>query len=181
MFFDILWGLWWPLGPKLGEEICKFWLPESWIFKWEPQSYMIETSMLACVLTFYRIFDNLQDKNWSKLWQKYRFCLPQILNIQSGALILSWDIFNDYLWWWLKLICKHMFLHIMRFMVISRNQTWWKNMPNIPISTTRILNIQYGDSILCGDVFNDYLWSYMIESDMLACVFNCFCIYGDLQ
>ena len=42
-------------------------------------------------------------------------------------------------------------------------------------------DIQSRASILCWNIFNDYLWSYMIESDMLACVVACFCIYGDLQ
>ena len=54
-------------------------------------------------------------------------------------------------------------------------------MPKMSILTTRILNNESGGSILCWEVFNDYLWSYMIESDMLACVLNCFRIYGDLQ
>ena len=49
MFFDILWGSWWSPGPEFGEkicQICKFWLPESWIFKLEPQ-YCVETSLMT--------------------------------------------------------------------------------------------------------------------------------------
>ena len=42
-------------------------------------------------------------------------------------------------------------------------------------------DIQSWASILCWNIFNDYLWSYMIESDMLACVVACFCIYGNLE
>ena len=42
-------------------------------------------------------------------------------------------------------------------------------------------DIQSWASILCWNIFNDYVWSYMIESDMLACIVACFCIYGDLQ
>ena len=42
-------------------------------------------------------------------------------------------------------------------------------------------DIQSWASILCWNIFNDYLWSYMIESDMLKCAVTCFCIYGDLQ
>ena len=31
------------------------------------------------------------------------------------------------------------------------------------------------------NIFNDYLWSYMIETDIPACVLTCFRVYGDLQ
>ena len=55
-----------------------------------------------------------------------------------------------------------------------------KNMPNMQILTTRILNIQIGASILCGDIFNDYLWSYMIETDMSACVLTFYRICDNL-
>ena len=53
-----------------------------------------------------------------------------------------------------------------------------KYMLNLP---TRILNIQFGASILCRDIFNDYLGSYMIETDMTVCILTCFRVNVDLQ
>ena len=45
------------------------------------------------------------------------------------------------------------------------------------------LNLEYSiwSLNIVQNIFNDYLWSYMIESDMLACIVVCFCIYGDLE
>ena len=65
---------------------------------------------------------------------------------------------------------------------------WWSPVPKLDEKYVKNANfdslnpdIQSRASILCWNIFNDYLWSYTIESDMLACVVACFCIYGNLQ
>ena len=65
---------------------------------------------------------------------------------------------------------------------------WWSPGPKLDEKYAKYANFdslnpdfQSWAPILCWNIFNDYLWSYMIESDMLACVVACFCIYGDLQ
>ena len=56
-----------------------------------------------------------------------------------------------------------------------------KNKPIMPILAPSILNIQSGAAILSQDIFNDYLWSYMIETDMPACVLTFYRIQNNLQ
>ena len=41
--------------------------------------------------------------------------------------------------------------------------------------------IQSGSLTLYRDIFNDYLWSHIIKSDMPACVLTWIGVYGDLQ
>ena len=138
MFFDILWGLWWPLWPKLAEkymQICKFWQPIlniqigasifcGEIFNDHLWSYMIETDMSACVLTFYRICDNLQDKKLVKIMAKIQVLSPLnpeylIWCLDISMVICDWkwyaimcfDLFS-YLWWApLQKICQKYATH----------------------------------------------------------------------
>ena len=86
----------------------------------------------------------------------------------------SMNIYGDI---WLKLICQHVLWGL-----------WWSPGPKLDEKYAKYANfdslnpdIQSWASILCWNTFNDFLWSYMIESDMLKCAVTCFCIYGDLQ
>ena len=56
-----------------------------------------------------------------------------------------------------------------------------KNKPKIADLAHQIPTIQSGASLLCWDIPNDYLWSYMMETDMPVCVLNCFRVYDDVQ
>ena len=42
-------------------------------------------------------------------------------------------------------------------------------------------NHQSGTWILCWDIFYDYLYSYMDETDIQACILTCVRVHGDLQ
>ena len=45
------------------------------------------------------------------------------------------------------------------------------------------LNLEYSiwSLNIVQNIFNDYLWSYMIETDISACVLTCYRIYDDFQ
>ena len=45
------------------------------------------------------------------------------------------------------------------------------------------LNLEYSiwSLNIVQNIFNDYLWSYMIETDISACVLTCSRIYDDFQ
>ena len=68
-----------------------------------------------------------RTKNWSNTCQKYRFCLPWILSIQSGASIVSRYILDDYLLsHMIKMICQNVLWPVLVYMVISKTKTWSK-------------------------------------------------------
>ena len=101
-----------------------------------------------------------RTKNWSKICQKYRFCPPWISNYQSGAWILCWDIFYDYLYSYMdETDIQACILTCVRVHGDLQDHKLVKNKPIMPILAPWILNIQSGAAILFQDISNDYLWS----------------------
>ena len=114
-------------------------------------------------------------KNWSKNAKNVHFD-QWIQIIQSGALTLYRDIFNDYLWSnIIKLTCQHAFWPALCSIMIIRPKIYKK------CQTCQIWIIQSGALTLYTDIFNYYLWSHRIESDMPARVLTWIGVYGDLQ
>ena len=80
-----------------------------------------------------------------------------------------------HIWW--KLIYQYPFWPVLGFMVVFRA----KNKPKINNLALQIPKIQSGAFILCRHIPNDYLWSYMMETDIPVCIVTCFGIYGGFQ
>ena len=80
-----------------------------------------------------------------------------------------------HIWW--KLIYQYSFWPVLGFMVVFSAKNWSK-IANLALL---IPKIQSGAFILCRHIPNDYLWSYMMETDMPVCVLTCFGVYGDVQ
>ena len=94
--------------------------------------------------------------------------------IQSGASILYRNICNDYLW--PLMVETDMPVYVLTcFRVYSdlQDKKLVKNMPKIQILSPWNRNHQSGSWILCWDIFNDHLCSYMIDTDMRECILSC--------
>ena len=135
---------------------------------------MVETDMPVYVLTCFRVYSDLQDTKLFKNMPKIQILPPEteIINLvpEYHAETSSMTI---YVHIWLILICEHAFCPVVGFTVISRAQNVVKNMPIIPILPPWIMIFQSGGLNIVQNIFNDYLWSYMIETDIPACVLTC--------
>ena len=70
-------------------------------------------------------------------------------------------------------ICQYMFWTVLEFTVISRTKNWSKICQKYRFCPPWNRNHQSGSWILCWDIFNDHLCSYMIDTDMRECILSC--------
>ena len=112
-----------------------------------------------------------RTKTWWKISQWYQFWLPESwifnLELQYCSKTSLMTIYGDI---WLKLLCQHVFWHIMRFMVTSRAKIWWKNMQIckfwLPESWIFKLEPQYFAETSLMTIY-DHIWLKLIYLDII--------------
>ena len=122
---------------------------------------------LICQYMFWPVLEIMvisRTKNWSKICQKYRFCPPWNRNYQSGAWILCWDIFNDYIYVLIWLILYiNMRACILSYVRVHGDLLGPKHKKYANYDKFGSLNPDFSiwSLNIVQNIFNDYLWSYM--------------------
>ena len=126
---------------------------------------MLETDISVCLLTYSRVNGDLQVQRLSKISQKCQFW-P--LNLEYSIWYLN-VLLRHFQWLSMvrKLICQHVFWTALGYMVISRVKNLSRKCQKCQFWTIN-LNHPIWCRTLYREIFNDYLWSHMIEIDMPA-------------
>ena len=138
--------------------------------------HIVETDLSRGVLKFLGVYSDLKGQNLVKNNPKIPN-LPPESNIQPGASILCRELFIDNLSWYIIEKDIDVVWPILSSMVIFRAKYLSKICKKMSILPPWVPSIQPGAVILCGDIPNDYLWSYDINL-YASMRFNLFWGYG---